>query len=66
MFGKVKLLRKDEVVITAPGKKRSQVISPQGINFIDLYNQGIYTNEDFVNILKSRDPKESIRQPQKL
>jgi len=48
----------DEIVITAPGKKRSQVISPQGINFIDLYNQGIYTNEDFVNILKSRDPKE--------
>jgi len=45
----------DEVVITASSKKRSQRISPRGIEFIEGFNEGLYTNEDLVEIVRSNN-----------
>ena len=53
----------EEVVITVPSKKRSK-ITPRGIQLLEGYKEGIYTNKDLVAIVRTKPVNQKQRDEQ--
>jgi len=53
----------DEVIITAPSKKRSK-LTPRGVQLLEGYKEGIYTNKDLVSIVRTKPINQKQRDEQ--
>jgi len=53
----------EEVVITAPSKKRSK-LTPRGIKLFDSFKEGILTNKDLVTIVRTKPLNQEQRDEQ--